>query len=309
MFKDQFMSMTETTNLQSDHKGTIAAISVALIWGLSFVAARLILTTLSPVTLATTRFIIASIIYTPIIIREIPRGYKPNKNELKDLCILGILSISIYFWLQYTGVQYAGAGISAVLVTGLIPVLTGVISSLLLREKFTLIRGIKIIIGLIGVTLIAIPKLIFGQIDWLFFLGVGCLIGDAVCWAMYSTLSRKLIQKTGKPLMVTAYTTVLGTIFLIPMSLLGDWNAILKISLGQWIAVFYLALICSSVGYLLWNYALSRLETVKASVWLYLEPIAAFIGEAILFGVFPSSLTLLGGACIIISAILISREK
>jgi hypothetical protein len=30
---------------------------------------------------------------------------------LKELALLGFLSISIYFWLQYTGVQYAIAGV------------------------------------------------------------------------------------------------------------------------------------------------------------------------------------------------------
>ena len=106
------------------NSGTVAAVIVALIWGLSFVAARVVLTTLSPVTLATLRFIIASIIYAFVIIRELIRGNKPSLADLKNMAILGFLSISIYFWLQYTGVQYAGAGISAVLVVGLIPLLT-----------------------------------------------------------------------------------------------------------------------------------------------------------------------------------------
>jgi drug/metabolite transporter (DMT)-like permease len=48
--------------------GTAAAITVSIIWGLSFVAASMVLTTLSPVILATVRFIIAAAIYSSVTV-------------------------------------------------------------------------------------------------------------------------------------------------------------------------------------------------------------------------------------------------
>ena len=289
--------------------GTAAAITVSIIWGLSFVAASMVLTTLSPVILATVRFIIAAVIYSPIIILEYHRGNKPTLADMKELALFGFLSISIYFWLQYTGVQYAGAGVSAVLVTGLIPVLTGIAGAVLLKERFNLNRGLGIALGLTGVSLIALPKLIVSNVDWRFFVGVACLLGNAVCWSMYSTLSRRLMKRIGKPLMVTAYTTLWGMLFLLPMSLTSDWGALSALTVNQWGSILYLAVICSGGGYLLWNYALSKTEAVRASVWLYLEPVAAFIGSFALFGIVPLFLTLLGGATILLGALLISLSK
>lgn len=289
--------------------GTAAAITVSIIWGLSFVAASMVLTTLSPVILATVRFVIAAAIYSPVIVWEYRRGNRPSLADLRELALFGFLSISIYFWLQYTGVQYAGAGVSAVLVTGLIPVLTGLAGAVLLKERFNLRRGLGIALGLTGVALIALPKLIFGNIDWLFLVGVACLLGNAVCWSMYSTLSRRLMKRIGKPLMVTAYTTLWGMLFLLPMSLTSDWGALSALTTSQWVSIFYLAVICSTGGYFLWNYALSKTEAVKASVWLYLEPVAAFIGSFALFGVVPTPLTMLGGAAILIGALLTSLSK
>jgi len=105
--------------------GALAAFSVSVIWGLSFVAARVVLATLTPVLLETVRFIIASLVFSPVIIRELSRGNRPSVADLRELALLGFLSISIYFWLQYTGVQYAGAGVSALLVVGFIPILMG----------------------------------------------------------------------------------------------------------------------------------------------------------------------------------------
>ena len=75
---------------------------------------------------------------------------------------------------------------------------------------------------------------------------------------MYSTLSRRLMKRIGKPLMVTAYTTLWGMLFLLPMSLTSDWGAVSALTTNQWGSILYLAVVCSSGGYFLWNYALSK---------------------------------------------------
>jgi len=96
---------------------------------------------------------------------------------------------------------------------------------------------------------------------------------------------------------------------LIPLSLMSDWSLVGSLQTGQWLSIFYLALVCSCVGYFLWNYALSKLETVKASVWLYLEPVSAFMGEFLIFGITPSPMTVIGGGAIIVGALLTNWSR
>lgn len=289
--------------------GVAAAVTVSLIWGLSFVAASMVLTTLSPVVLATVRFIIASALFLPVIVRELTLGSRPAFTDLREMASLGLLSISVYFWLQYTGVKYAGAGVSSLLVVGFIPILTGVASSVMLGEALSRWKAVGSVSGFLGVALITAPKVTGINLDAGFLFGVGCLLGNAVCWSLYSTLSRRLMQRTGKPLLVTAYVTVFGTLALLPMSISSDWATLRLLSQGQWLSVLYLAVVCSGGGYLLWNYALSRLEAVRAAVWLYLEPVAAFIGEALLLGVVPDALTAGGGLLIMAGALLTYAAK
>ena len=295
---------------QDRRHGVASAITVAMIWGLSFVAARIALSTLTPILLATVRFGIASLFFTPIIIRESGRGSSVTHRDLRELAVLGFLSISIYFWLQYTGVQYAGASISALLVVGLIPILTGFASNFIIKEKFSWKKALGTVLGLSGVALITLPKLFLGNIDLSFCLGVVCLLLNALCWAMYSTLSRCLMNRMQRPLMVAAYVTVFGTLMLVPMSLTSDWGLVRSLQIEQWLSILYLSFICSCLGYFLWNFALSRLEAVKASVWLYLEPVAAFVGEFLIFGITPNPMTVIGGGAIIAGAFLtnLSRE-
>jgi len=98
--------------LQDAHYGTLSAIVVNVIWGLSFVAARIALSTLTPVLLAMIRFSIASILFAPIIIKNLRHRYIPTLRDASEFALLGFLSISVYFPLQYTGVKYTGAGIA-----------------------------------------------------------------------------------------------------------------------------------------------------------------------------------------------------
>jgi len=241
---------------QNQAGGVAAAVTVSMIWGLSFVAASVVLTALSPVVLATLRFTIASVLFLPAILRELNRGAKPTVSDVK----------------------YAGAGVSALLVVGFIPILTGFASSFMLGEYMSNWKVAGSASGFLGVALITVPKLTDVQVNTGFLFGVLCLIGNAVCWSLYSTMSRRLMQRTGKPLMVTAYVTLSGTLALLPLSLTSDWSAVRLLTQTQWLSVLYLAIVCSGGGYLLWNYALSRLESVRAAVWLYLEPVAAFFG-------------------------------
>jgi drug/metabolite transporter (DMT)-like permease len=276
--------------------------------GLSFVAASVVLTTLSPVLLATLRFIIASILFSPILIKSLIKRNIPTQGDLRDMAWLGVLSISIYFWLQYTGVQYAGPGISALIVVGFIPILTGMMSSIILKEPFDKRRLMGIVLGFTGVALITVPNLVIGSVNTRFLLGVACLLGNAVSFSIYSTISRRILKKYSEPAIVTSYVTVFGTLALIPLSLTSDWSTIWALTRNQWIAVLFLASICSGLAYFLWNYALSRIDSVQAAVWLYLEPVVAFIGLFILYGSIPGSLTILGGVLVLVGAAFTSKR-
>jgi drug/metabolite transporter (DMT)-like permease len=295
--------------VQGTYYGTLAAVFVAIVWGLSFIAASMVLETLTPTLLATLRFIIASILFLPILIRNPQKGNTPSRKDLQDMASLGFLSISVYFWLQYTGVKYAGPGVSAILVVGFIPILTGLTSSIILKEHFDNKRVLGIGLGFTGIAFITLPNLVLGSINTRFFIGVACLLGNAVVFSLYSTLSRRLLKKYDDPALVTSYVMVFGTMGLIPLSLLSDWSTIYILTTNQWIAILFLASICSGLAYFLWNYALSSIDAVQAAIWLYLEPVVAFIGVFIIYGSTPSILTIIGSVLVLIGAALTSRQS
>ncbi len=288
---------------------------VAVVWGGSFVAARMVLNpehpggpTLSPTMLATVRFVLASAIFLPILYRQ-HRQVRPLRlADLPTFLLLGQLGISVYFWLQYTGVQLTSSGLAAVLVVGLIPLATMVISGLALGESLGGRRILALALGALGVVVVVSQQELGLAIESGFLFGALCLIANAFCFAVYSTLIRGIRERYAS-LTTTAGMTVAGALGLLLFGLVSeDAGGLGALSLRQWAAIVYLAVVCSVLAYFFYNYALARIEASKAAAWLYLEPPVAMVLGAALLGEGVAWQTVVGGLVILASLYVTQRS-
>lgn len=284
-------------------------------WGGSFVAARVLLhadapgtVTLDPTVLAAARFILASAFFAPPLARAVLRRELSGRDLLR-LAILGQITYSLYFWLQYTGVQQTNASIASVLVVGLIPVVTAFLSQLLNKERLRPARFGALTLGLGGVAAIALqqPVGVSGRAG--FILGVLCLLGNAVAFALYSNLSKRWMR-TITPLALTGGTMVSGALGLLLLSLAGPtrdrWAAVARLNGQQLIALLFLALVCSVAAYFAYNFALTRVPASRAAVYIYFEPVVAVALGVTLLGERLSRQTILGAALIAASVALVT---
>jgi drug/metabolite transporter (DMT)-like permease len=283
-----------------------ALVFVIVAWSGSFVAARMVLSatapgaaTLSPTMLATVRFLMASAIFLPVLLRQHARVQPLKVRDLPIFLLLGQLGISGYFWLQYTGVQLTNAGIAAVLAVSLIPLVTMVLSGLVLGEALTWQRAAALSMGAAGVVVVVSQQSLQVSLETGFLFGALCLIANALCFAVYSTLIRGISARY-PPLTVTSAMMISGTLGLVLLSAATeDWRTVGALSGSQWIAIVYLAIACSVLAYFFYIFALSRLEASKVAVWLYAEPVLAVALGAAMLGEVVAVQTIVGGAIII----------
>lgn len=283
-------------------------------WGASFVAARAVLvptaggTSLSPLLLATVRFLIASAFFVPLLAHRLRRGEVVRRRDLPLLFLLGQLSISLYFFLQYTGVRLTNAGVSSVLVVGGIPLATTLIARAVLREPLGSRRVLGLLAGTAGVAIVSSQRGLSFTASGGFLAGALCLALDAVCFGIYSTLVRRLRSSYSAPV-ITSLTTLAGTAGLVAAAALTeDLSTVRGLSAGQWGAIAYLAVICSVLAYLAYNQALARTPAGRAAAWIYLEtPVAVALG-ALLLGETVTAPTLAGGLIILASLFLLERR-
>jgi drug/metabolite transporter (DMT)-like permease len=262
-------------------------------WGMSFVAARFLLQPqtggqiiLSPTILATARFSIASWFFAIPLARAIIRR-QISGRDLLLMAFLGQVAFSLYFWLQYTGVQQTNASISAILVVGLIPVITAVLAQLLGEEHLNPASFGALLLGFLGVAVIVLPGQPHVSQRSGFIVGALCLIGNAFAFALYSNVSKRWMHNI-PPLVMTGGTMISGTIGLLLLSFFDPaqnrWSAIVRLDALQWLALLFLAMVCSVMAYFAYNLALTRIDASRVAVYIYCEPVIA-----VLFGI-----TLLG---------------
>jgi drug/metabolite transporter (DMT)-like permease len=287
-------------------------LTLILFWGSSFVVVKIALEEgLAPITIATFRFLIAGGLFIVAVLVEKGRNrdYKLliERKDFPALLLLALTGVTFFFIAQYTGIQMAGASIAAILVCLLSPVLITVFSHVLFEEPLRKRQIFGIGVAAIG-TCIAIAS---GTLSMsrgpTFFLGSLILLSTPVLWAIYSLLGKKIMDRYS-PFLVVAYVNALGGLCLIPPSLAQhSLYQISKISLNGWLAILYLAITCSFIGYYIWLYTMNKIGPAITSSFLFAEPLvtvtfATFVGETL------SPFILAGGLLIFIGMYLVTRR-
>ncbi|MDP2870972.1 MAG: EamA family transporter [Bacillota bacterium] len=282
-------------------------------WGASFVAARTILSappgqvSLTPTLLAAVRFLIASAFFGPVLLLRQVRRKGIEARDLPLFLLLGTLAVSLYFFLQYTGVRLTNAGVSAVIVVGGIPPATMAVSALMDRESLGLGKALAVACGAVGIAIVATQRGLSVALGGGFLLGALCLALDAVCFGFYSVLVRRMRARYS-PVTITAATTLMGTLGLVAVSaVVDDWGTLRLLSAGQWGAVAYLAVVCSILAYLAYNRALVTFPAARAAVWIYLESPVAIVLGVVLLGEKVAAMTVVG-ALVIIGSLLAAER-
>ena len=124
--------------------------------------------------------------------------------------------------------------------------------------------------------------------------GALLVLGAAAAQATFFVSQKALLRRYGS-LAVTAWAMGLGAAMALPLApgLAGDVSAAPTTAL---LAVGFLALGASALGFLTWAYAVARVDVTAAASTLYaVPPVAALVGWVAL-GEVPSLLTAVGGA-------------
>jgi drug/metabolite transporter (DMT)-like permease len=282
-------------------------------WGSSFVVVKLLLIEgLSPVGIATFRFLAAGGLFLAALLvkKSANREYRllVGGRDSLALLVLALTGVTFFFTIQYTGIKMAGASIAAILVCLLSPILITVFSAKIFKEHLTKKQVIGIGIAAAGTFTVVVNGSASFQGNTEFFLGSLLLLSTPVLWATYTLLGKKIMEKYDAFLIV-AHVTMLGGLCLVPFSLTeNSFIQIFSMSLYEWLAILYLAVTCSLVGYYIWFYVLKKVDAAVTSSFLFEEPLitgvfaVSFVGEKL-------NLFILAGGFLIFAGLYIVTRK
>jgi len=180
--------------VRSSLKIRIAALFEALfavvVWGASFIATKVALREVSPVTVVWLRFAIGVIILgTAVAARR--QFALPKRGEWAYLILLGFLGITFHQWLQSNGLVTAQATTTAWIVATT-PVFMALLGWLALKEHLGWWRVVGILLATLGVLLVVsrgdLRALSIGKFGAY---GDYLILVSALNWAVFSILSRR----------------------------------------------------------------------------------------------------------------------
>jgi len=288
-------------------------LTLILFWGSSFVVVKIALREgLTPISVATFRFLIAGGLFliTILIEKKIRRSYKllVEKKDFPMLLFLALTGVTFFFTAQYTGIQMAGASIAAILVCLLSPVLITLLSTIIFKEHLVKKQVFGIGVAALGAVIVVTGGTISFPGDREFLLGSLILLFTPVLWATYSLVGKKIMDRYS-PFLVVAYVNVLGGLCLIPFSLAeNSFCQIFTMSLYSWLAILFLAVTCSLLGYYIWFYVMKHVGATITSSFLFAEPLVTVLFAIMFVREELSMFILAGGFLIFIGVYLVARK-
>ncbi|MFZ2958126.1 MAG: EamA family transporter [Candidatus Ozemobacteraceae bacterium] len=249
-----------------------------LIWGGSYAISKWTLMFIPPATLALIRFALGG---TVLLLFTNRKAATFSRRDWFDLALIGGLGISIAFILHLWGIKLTSATKVSIEIT-LEPVFMILLAILFLRESPQPRMIGALCISITGTLLLVTDGKSFPQL-WTEMTSGGELYGDllvilsVILGGVYTVLSKPPARRLGA-MAATAWGSLLGALFLIPVSAWEVWTGPAIIwSWGMVLAVGYLGLICTALGYTVWNLVLIDMPVSEMAITLNVQPLAGMI--------------------------------
>lgn len=248
-----------------------------LLWSAAFTAAKIGLTDSPPLLLLAIRFLIAGLLLSGFVLWR--RGRQAfDRHDLGRLAVLGIANHALYLSLGYLGMTTISSGLAAVIVSTN-PILTALLASFLLGERFSATKALGLILGLAGVIVILRSRVVFGHDDLTGMLfSIGAAVGLAAGTILYKRLPTRSDAFAGLSIQLLA-----AGLGLLPIALMLEDAGQMTLSWALLGALGFLVGPVSIGAYALWFALLQHGSASHASSLHFLmPPLGLLMGHMVL---------------------------
>lgn len=252
------------------------------------------------------RFAMAALLFAPIVAWR----YGLRLPAPRDFARYGILSACLvaFFWGMFTALQYTSA-LNTATIFAMTPVITALVSAVLLKERLGATALIALPIGMSG----AIWVIFRGDLNALLTLDLG--VGDGIFFAatlvmgFYGPLVKYLHR--GEPMaQMTFWTLVSGALWLFilaaPRFSSVSWHDVPN---TVYIGIAYLAVFTTLITFFVLQWCTRVISPTKIISYTYLNPILVVIIAIIFGGHLPTLATYPGFILIVTAIYVLQRDK
>jgi drug/metabolite transporter (DMT)-like permease len=285
---------------QLDARALLYVTVAMLTWSSAYAAISYALSAFSPGEVALARLGLALVCY--LVWLRLRKLALPPLAAWPPLLALGVMGLTLYH-LCLNNAETGIASGTAAIILALSPAVTGAASALWLGERLSP----RAITGL-GVALVGVVLVVLTSGQNLSFQPKAALVLVSVLATSFYFVGQKPFLLRYSAEAVTTVTFIGGTLAAIPFGL-GLPHALAAAPLSRVLALVWLGLAPTFIGYMTWNMAIQRASVSKVTSFIYFStPVALLIGWLWL-GERPGPLTLVGGAIVIAGVVLTNARR
>lgn len=282
-------------------------LSLAAIWGASFLFMRVIAPVIGTIPTAFFRVSIAAV--GLLVILGLMRISWDFKGKLKTVMMLGVINSGIPATLYSVAAQVLPAGYSAIF-NATTPLMGVLIGGLFFHEKLTAAKLGGVFLGLFGVGILTRAGPVAFNMELL--MGALACLMATTCYGFVGFLARRWLDHAGGlDSRLSALGSMLGaTLFLLPLfgysvisqppASWGGWSV--------WLSLLGLGLVCTAFAYIIYFRLLSSIGPVKSMTVTFMIPPFGVLWGALLLDEPLSMAHLYGGVLIAVALWLVLKR-
>ena len=254
----------------------IKLVLMAVIWGGTFIAGRVVAQDVPPFSGAFLRFVAASAVLLVVVLKRHGKLPPLRSGLIIPVTLLGLIGVFAYNALFLAGLKIVLAG-RASLIVALNPVFVALFSVVLFKEPLGRIKALGMIMCVAG-ALVVVSRGRLGGI-WQGGLGWGELFmfGCVLSWTAYSLIGKRVLTELS-PLVSVTYSCFIGTAALfIPALAEGMAGSLSSYPAAAWFGIVYLGLFGTAFAFIWYYQGIKLLGPSRASMFINVVPVSAVL--------------------------------
>ncbi|HEX3470845.1 MAG TPA: DMT family transporter [Silvibacterium sp.] len=284
----------------------------SLMWAAQGTAVKILDRSMGPIAITFVPFYITTLLFVPLLLTSKANNHssrRPSASDWVKFTIAGVAGQVLAQLGMTWGISRSLASNGAIL-NLLIPVISAVLASLMLKERLTLLRIASLLIGLIGVVLMSVSdwrQASFGQMHFL--LGNVLILGGCLGSSFYNVYCKGLMQRFSE-IEILIFSYITASLASLPLLIWVEpfsFRTFLQFDWQSWAAFAFLALFMYGASMLLFFKVLQHLDVTTASASLYLVPVFGVFLAAVLLGERLNVISIAGAVVVLAATLLIMR--
>lgn len=269
----------------------------ALFWGTNFVALKRLLEHLTVADTVVVRALLAALCNVALLAALRRSNVRIARADLPRVCFVAILGGVLTPIPNILAQRYITASVASLLSTTN-ALWTALFAWLILGIGLTRRKMLGLGVAFLGFLIILLlggPSVSFSARNTV---GVLIFVLSPLSWGLYSVLAKPLLARY-PAMQLVAVTTIIGTLFLLPILASGTTGRVARLSGGDWLLMLWVGVITLWLAYVFWFRGLRALQPSQVAVYIYLVPCFGVIAARVFLSEPITPFVLIGGATIL----------